>query len=285
MFYPSSNEGDEILLRGLKYGQDLKMKRSAEAVPWLQNKYGENVHVFEGTVLMCNNDVKFDSKTKGPQAIKYQYILNKQGKKKSILERTSNMRSLAIQKVSDYTGQPEQLEGKDRSIFVVNGQAEIKDGNFLRPFKIQQLDRTGVYSGSYPSTADHMEQLAQKEITAVLCLQTQEDFKNTSTEWFDTLKLLKNSGILFAKNFQVYDTDEHEYHLSIFQACQYLNDMVNNKQQKVFIYCNTGISRAPTIIMAYLCLYKKVKEWQDTEAVAALLKLHLPGCQPNRIAI
>lgn len=73
--------------------------------------------------------------------------------------------------------------------------------------------------------------------------------------------------------------------MSIFQACQYLNDMVNNKNQKVFVYCNSGVSRAPTILMAYLCLYKKVNDWKNIEAVGDLLKMHLPGCQPNQIAI
>ena len=61
--------------------------------------------------------------------------------------------------------------------------------------------------------------------------------------------------------------------------------MVNIKQQNVFIYCNTGISRAPTIIMAYLCLYKIVKDWNDIDIVSNLIKLHLKGTQPNRIAI
>ena len=66
--------------------------------------------------------------------------------------------------------------------------------------------------------------------------------------------------------------------MSIFQACQYLNDMISNKGQKVFVYCNSGVSRAPTVIMAYLCLYKMVKVWKDIDAVGQLMKLHLPGC-------
>lgn len=193
--------------------------------------------------------------------MQYQYILNRYGKKRSIMERNNNMRSLILQKVSEYASFPEQLEQSNGNIFIVNGQAEKKDANFLRPFIIQQLDNTGIFTGSFPDSAEHMDKLVEKGITAVLCLQTQEDFKSTSQDWKETLKLLKFSGILFAKNFQVDDTDEHEYHMSIFQACQYLNDMVNNKNQKVFVYCNTGISRAPTIIMAYLCLYKKADNW------------------------
>lgn len=46
-----------------------------------------------------------------------------------------------------------------------------------------------------------MDLLVQKGVTAVLCLQTQDDFKNTVQDWKETLKLLKISGILFAKNF------------------------------------------------------------------------------------
>ena len=37
--------------------------------------------------------------------------------------------------------------------------------------------------------------------------------------------------------------------------------------------------------MAYLCLYKVVKQWKDIETVGELMKLHLPGCQPNQIAV
>lgn len=35
VFYPSTNDGDEILMRGLKYEQDLRMTKSQQAVPWM----------------------------------------------------------------------------------------------------------------------------------------------------------------------------------------------------------------------------------------------------------
>ena len=58
-------------------------------------------------MLLSNNDLKFDSKSKAVMPMQYQYILNRYGKKRSIMERNNNLRSLVLQKVSDYTGLPE----------------------------------------------------------------------------------------------------------------------------------------------------------------------------------
>lgn len=83
------------------------MTKSQQAIPWLQNKYGENMQVFEGCLLLSNNDLKVDPKNKAVLPMQYQYILNRYGKKRSVLERSNNLRSLILQKVSDYTGLPE----------------------------------------------------------------------------------------------------------------------------------------------------------------------------------
>lgn len=50
----------------------------------------------------------------------------------------------------------------------------------MRPFIVQRLDQTGIFCGSYPDRAEHMDKLVEKGISAVLCLQTHEDFQNTS---------------------------------------------------------------------------------------------------------
>lgn len=75
------------------------------------------------------------------------------------------------------------------------------------------------------------------------------------------MRLFDQCGISVAKNFPVDDLIESVYSDTVFQAAQYLNDMVNNKHKKVFVYCKSGITRSSTVIQAYLCLFKKIKDW------------------------
>ena len=57
--------------------------------------------------------------------------------------------------------------------------------------------------------------------------------------------------------------------------------MINNKNLKVYIYCNSGISRSPTVIMTYLCIYKKTECWEYLPLVEALIQKYVPFSQPN----
>ena len=76
VFYPSTNDEDEVLLRGIKYNVDNKLTKSNEAIPWLQNKYGQSMQVFESQVLISNDDLKFDL-NKQILPVEYTYILNR----------------------------------------------------------------------------------------------------------------------------------------------------------------------------------------------------------------
>jgi protein-tyrosine phosphatase len=48
--------------------------------------------------------------------------------------------------------------------------------------------------------------------------------------------------------------------------------MRNNKNLKVFVNCKTGISRAPTVVLAYLALYKRVNDWQNIPSINSFIK-------------
>jgi protein-tyrosine phosphatase len=46
-----------------------------------------------------------------------------------------------------------------------------------------------------------------------------------------------------------------------------LNDMVNNQGLRVFLNCTAGVSRGPTLMVVYLALFIKHKNWKDIDAV------------------
>jgi predicted protein tyrosine phosphatase len=50
---------------------------------------------------------------------------------------------------------------------------------------------------------------------------------------------------------------------------------------KVFIYCGSGVSRSPTVALAYLCLFKKVADWPSVTSVASTIKKMKPYSHPN----
>ena len=118
-------------------------------------------------------------------------------------------------------------------------------------------------------------------MSAVLNLQTKDDFERHQIDWKRTLKIFYHNGIVLAKNFPVNDLHEEIYSSDIIQAAQYLNDMINNKNLNVYIYCSSGISRAPTVILAYLTLFKKAQCWQYIPLVESLIISHYPCCSPN----
>jgi protein-tyrosine phosphatase len=48
--------------------------------------------------------------------------------------------------------------------------------------------------------------------------------------------------------------------------------MRNNKNLKVFVNCKSGISRAPTVVLTYLALYKRVNDWQNIPSTNNFIK-------------
>lgn len=60
------------------------------------------------------------------------------------------------------------MEQADSEVFIVNGQVEKADGDFINQFFIRQVGSTNIYIGSYPNTEDDMYQLKHLGIEAVL---------------------------------------------------------------------------------------------------------------------
>ena len=60
--------------------------------------------------------------------------------------------------------------------------------------------------------------------------------------------------------------DGDQTKMRIFAATQYINDLVNNKNLKVYLHCTSGVIRSSTVALAYLCLYKRIHSWHNIHA-------------------
>ena len=85
--------------------------------------------------------------------------------------------------------------------------------------------------------------------------------------------------------FPLSDLDEDELCASLFLGAQHLNNMINTEGLKVYVHCTSGISRAPALIVTYLCLFKKVKQWETPRKVAQYLRTYHFNSKPNLRAI
>ena len=46
------------------------------------------------------------------------------------------------------------------------------------------------------------------------------------------------------------------------EACKLINEIKNiNGNQRIFICCNAGMTRSPTLAILYLCLYCEIDCW------------------------
>ena len=130
----------------------LQMTRNIKNTNWLKKKYGEGIKPYELCVKMKNppmdkiNDMNL-------LTIEYNYQFVKGGKNEMCVE-AYPQRTLQVQDPNLYRGQlgacKNAAQVNTEKIFIVNGEVEKIDGNFLRSFNVTKIDKTGLFVGSYP---------------------------------------------------------------------------------------------------------------------------------------
>ena len=93
------------------------------------------------------------------------------------------------------------------------------------------------------------------------------------------MQFYRNNGINVVACVPVTDEDPEDYADDLFDAAQVLHDLIDVKGHKVYLHDITGVSRAPTLYLVYLALYKKSN--LPLNDMARELKKQYPVSTPN----
>jgi len=136
-----------------------------------------------------------------------------------------------------------------------------------------------VYVGSSPQSNVDVERLAQLKISAVINLQSDDDLKVRNIKFSDLQTAYRKHDIV-AERFPINDFDEADLGNKVAEPIKHLNTLLQ-EGHRVYVHCNSGICRAPAVVLGYLCHY------QDMSINAGLQQLQIarPIVSPYRSAV
>lgn len=160
---------------------------------------------------------------------------------------------------------------------IVNGVVEKSDGTFLHGFFYNEIgEKQSSYNivlGSYPLFEVDVKKIcSDHQITAVLSLQTDEEIQQRGIDERALVSEFRNHGIKTYYRYGLNDDDEDTYKEDLFEAQQILNDLIENRNEKVYLHCTSGISRCPSLACVYLSLNMVSSKWQNPGAVETQLQ-------------
>lgn len=134
----------------------------------------------------------------------------------------------------------------------------------------------GLFVGPDPRDGADFEALRSLEITAILSLQTEDDLRDRGVGW--EAKAARAAGLAF-RNMPVTDFDSADLQRKLPECVSVLDGMLK-AGHSVYVHCTAGVSRSPTVVVAYLhwCL-----AWPLTRALAHVTETR--DCCPNSEAI
>lgn len=132
-----------------------------------------------------------------------------------------------------------------------------------------------LLAGDRPGTTEDLDTLKHEHgITAVLCLQTDDEFAQARINW-DHLEAHCRELGMEIRRVPVRDGDP-EHLRRVLPDCVRALDGLLREGHKVYVHCGLGTSRAPTSIIAYL---HWVQDWDFEEAVDYVSACRL--CSPE----
>jgi atypical dual specificity phosphatase len=122
-----------------------------------------------------------------------------------------------------------------------------------------------LYVGTYPETAEDLRELKVRGITAVLNVQTDEDFRDRGIDWPEMEDSYRSVG-LEVNRVPMRDFDPEDQRQQLPEAVSTLAALLA-KGHIVYLHCNAGTGRSPLVAMAYLHGYSNMSRRQAIKHV------------------
>ncbi len=136
-----------------------------------------------------------------------------------------------------------------------------------------------LFVGSHPRTAEDIDRLrADGHITAVLNVQTDDDFNYWDIDW-DEMEAAYRAVAIDVVRVPVYDFNHDDLCRRLPACADALAQMIDDGHT-VLVHCTAGVNRAPSIAIAYLVWSLG---WDLDEAVAHVMQRR--DCDPDVSAI
>jgi hypothetical protein len=107
-----------------------------------------------------------------------------------------------------------------------------------------------VLVGSHPTTDDDVDTLADAGITAVLNLQSEDDFNYLGIEW-PLLQTSYGARRIDVRRVPIQDFDDDDLRDNLPNAAATLAELVA-AGCTVYVHCSAGVNRSPSVVIAYL---------------------------------
>ncbi len=136
-----------------------------------------------------------------------------------------------------------------------------------------------LWVGSHPRSRTDIKRLDDgSDITAVLNLQTDTDIERLAIDWAGLAEHYRHRGVE-TKRVPVVDFDPLDLRKKLPFAVQTLNELIAGGHN-AYVHCTLGISRAPSVAIAYLTW---IRDWGLDKAWYHVKEHH--DCAPSFEAI
>jgi len=127
-----------------------------------------------------------------------------------------------------------------------------------------------LYVGSFPESNSDIDALKRNGITAVLNLQSDEDLRTYDVDWSALHTHYVAVGIK-VRRAPMRDFDDDDLRSQLPDAALALAELLDD-DHKVFVHCNAGVNRSPSVIISYLHWFQN---WTLDDAEG-----HVRNCHP-----